>query len=62
MLQVVSSGKANNIVAEGGEFLATFKIIGAPYPDAHLHLGFVLNGGQLQRDLAYIDFDDVREE
>jgi hypothetical protein len=56
------SGTASNIVAEGGEFLATFKIEGAPYPNAHLHLGFVLNGGQLQRDLAYIDFHGVREE
>ncbi|MBF8295133.1 MAG: hypothetical protein HW389_1678 [Bacteroidetes bacterium] len=56
------SGTANDIVAEGGEFLATFKIEGAPYPNAHLHLGFVLNGGQLQRDLAYIDFHGAREE
>ena len=56
------SGTASNIVAEGGEFLATFKIEGAPYPNAHLHMGFVLNGGQLQRDLAYIDFHGASEE
>jgi hypothetical protein len=56
------SGTASNIVAEGGEFLATFKIEGAPYPNAQLHMGFVLSGGRLQRDLAYVDFHGAREE
>ncbi len=44
------------IVEEGGEFTATFPIVGTKYQIAHLHLGFVLARTTLVQDLASVDF------
>lgn len=56
------SGSSSSIVEEGGEFLAAFRIEGSKFSKAEFHMGFLLKGSRLERDLVYVDFHEKGEE
>jgi hypothetical protein len=56
------SGTMNDVVVEGSEIRATFKIEGSPYANALFHMGFIVSSGRLDRDDTVVEVRGMGED